>query len=109
MADKPIKETSPGGLAKYTPSVLSVISDSMSGGTKLDFTIGSGSKAKTVKYAIEKSGSNQKILQEYVKLAGSSGTDRRALKLELETTDGNVILIGSLAKKYVKASKFNKG
>ena len=59
MADKPIKETSPGGLAKYTPSVLSVISDSMDKRTGLDFTIGSGSNAKTVKHAIKKSGSNR--------------------------------------------------
>lgn len=109
MADKPIKETSPGGLAKYTPSVLSVIGDSMDKRTGLDFTVGSGSNAKTVRHTIKKSGSNQKTLQEYVRLAASVGTDRQALKLELETTDGSVVLIGSLAKKYVKASKFNRG
>jgi hypothetical protein len=100
-----LRTTGSGRLNKYTSSMLGVITDSMSSGSKLTFT----TSGKTATYAIKKTPANKQALDDYVKLAASAATESKAKAITLETTTGARVPIGNLEKKHVKPDAFNRG
>jgi hypothetical protein len=100
-----LRTTGAGRLSKYTSSLLGVLTNSMSSGTKLSFT----TSGKTASYAIKNTPANKKTIEEYQKLAASGSTEAKAKALTLETTDGVQVPFGNLEKKHVKPDAFNRG
>lgn len=100
-----LRTTGSGRLSKYTSSLLGVITDSMSSGSKLTFT----TSGKTATYAIKKTPANKQALDDYVRLAAAAATEPKAKAITLETTTGVQVPIGNLEKKHVKPDAFNRG
>lgn len=91
-----LRTTSRGQLSKYTGGLLSVVGSSMSNRVPI--------RAGTKNVIVKDNTKNKKTLQQYSTLSSSSSTEKEALSLELETTDG-VIAIGSIDKPKEKGNK----
>jgi hypothetical protein len=87
---KQLRGTSVGGLAKYAAPFIDAVTDSMRSGTPL--------RAGSKNYVIRNVKENIQTLNEWLKLAASSTTEKKAIDLILVTTKQEKIPIGAFDK-----------